>query len=388
MLESLLRAAVLAAIVGAIAAAAAAFAENVDPGNGGAQFAWGENVGWINAEPVVSATPLPQGLTVSGAQVTGYMYGENIGWINMSCQNNGTCAGTGNYGVRNDGAGNLSGYAWGENVGWISFSCTNNPSTCASTGNYGVDINPVTGEWTGAAWGENVGWINFSHNQSASRVKTDDEDTVPGGADNCPFDPNTSQENGDASIGNGSTLAGHDTTNPVGDAAGDACDTDDDNDGVPDGGDPDPSGDNTYDDDADGLGASPYGGDPSDDGPSWDSNEDGVRDGAAASCSLASTVLDTDGDDLIDSWEVCFWGTDLAAPDTDGDGMSDCLEAVDTDGNGFRNFGDVINSARAALLPAASFGKDGDFDLTGDGHLNFGDVFAAAERALLGGRCP
>lgn len=28
-----------------------AFAENMDPGNNGFQYAWGENVGWLNLEP-------------------------------------------------------------------------------------------------------------------------------------------------------------------------------------------------------------------------------------------------------------------------------------------------------------------------------------------------
>jgi hypothetical protein len=225
MFQPLLRGAVLAATIGAIAAAAAALAENVDPSNAGAQYAWGENVGWINAEPAVSGTPIAQGVTVSGIGVTGFMYGENIGWINMSCQNNGTCAGTGNYGVKNDGAGNLSGYAWGENVGWISFACANNPSTCAGTGNYGVHINPATGEWTGAAWGENIGWINFSHNQTGSRVKSDDGDGIAGASDNCPFDANANQTNTD--LANASVF-------PGADAHGDACDVDDDGDGCSD----------------------------------------------------------------------------------------------------------------------------------------------------------
>ena len=224
MVRTLVRSAVVAAAIGAIAAAAAAFAENVDPGNAGAQYAWGENVGWINAEPANSGVPLAQGVTVSGTGVTGFMYGENIGWINMSCQNNATCGSTGNYGVTNDGLGNLGGYAWGENVGWISFSCANNPASCAGTGNYGVHIDPATGIWSGSAWGENIGWINFSHNQVASRIKTDDGDGV-GAGDNCPFDANGSQTNTD--MANAAIF-------PGADAFGDVCDVDDDGDGCTD----------------------------------------------------------------------------------------------------------------------------------------------------------
>jgi len=225
MRRTLSRSIVLAAVIAAVAAAAAAFAENVDPGSVGSQYAWGENVGWINAEPAVSGGPLAQGVTVSGAGVIGYMYGENIGWINMNCANNGTCGSTGNYGVTNDGLGNLGGYAWGENVGWISFSCNNNPGTCATAGAYGVHINLLTGEWTGDAWGENIGWINFDHSQTGSRVTTDDGDGV-GAGDNCPFDPNVGQTNTDA----GNTAINF----PGADLFGDVCDVDDDGDGCAD----------------------------------------------------------------------------------------------------------------------------------------------------------
>jgi hypothetical protein len=226
MRQLLTRSIVLAAVIGAIAAAAAAFAENVDPGNTlvGEQFAWGENVGWINAEPANNGTPLTQGVTVSGLGVTGFMYGENIGWINMSCLNNGTCAGTGNYGVKNNGLGTLTGYAWGENVGWISFSCTNN-ATCGATGDYGVRIDPLTGLWSGFAWGENIGWIKFDHSSAANRIKTFDEDTIPQATDNCKFDANDAQLNTDAVQPPGF---------PGADVFGDVCDADDDGDGCTD----------------------------------------------------------------------------------------------------------------------------------------------------------
>ena len=210
------RAVVLAAMLGALAAAAAALAENVDPQNNNSQFAYGENVGWINAEPNVTGNP---GVQVSGTDVTGYMYGENIGWINMSCKNNNTCAGTGNYGVKNNGAGVLSGYAWGENVGWISFNCLNNPGTCGATGSYGVQINPLNGDWSGFAYGENIGWISFADAAPFPyKVTTDDGDGIAGATDNCDFDANANQLNSDV------------TLRPPGDSLGDVCDPDDDND--------------------------------------------------------------------------------------------------------------------------------------------------------------
>jgi hypothetical protein len=129
------------------------YAENIDPYEDDSQYAYGENVGWLNFEPSQS-----EGAHVSQTQLTGYVWAENIGWISLSCENSGSC-GTVNYGVTNDGAGNLSGYAWSENAGWISFSC-DNTSSCGIV-DYGVTID-VDGNFGGYAWAENIGWINFN----------------------------------------------------------------------------------------------------------------------------------------------------------------------------------------------------------------------------------
>ena len=96
-----------------------AFAENIDPDNDNSQYAYGENVGWINLQPDGDSGP---GVEVSDTQLTGYMWGENIGWINVSPTGSG---------VTNDGNGNLLGYAWAENCGWVSFSCENT-GTCTT----------------------------------------------------------------------------------------------------------------------------------------------------------------------------------------------------------------------------------------------------------------
>ena len=209
---------VLAAVVSLVAAA-----DTIDPGaTGTARYAWGENVGWINAKAPTTGNP---GVTVSGTKLTGYMWGENIGWINMNCLNNAMCGSTGNYGVTNNGAGVLKGYAWGENVGWLSFSCQNVPATCAGTGNYGVTIDPLTGLFSGKAWGENIGWLVFDYGTVpvANRVVTDDGDGIAAAVDNCVFDANSAQTNTDAA-----NTAGN---RPGADLLGDACDDDKDGDG-------------------------------------------------------------------------------------------------------------------------------------------------------------
>jgi len=164
-------------------------AENIDHNNVGAQWAWGENTGWCNYDPVQGS-----GVTVGDSNVTGYVWAENIGWINLSPQNYG--------GVTNNGNGVLSGWAWGENVGWISFSCLNTNS-CATVG-YGVTID-AEGIFDGYAWGENIGWINFKLvSQPGYRVQTSWEAILCtdsdgdgyfaeggecGPADGCPDDP-------------------------------------------------------------------------------------------------------------------------------------------------------------------------------------------------------
>lgn len=153
------------------------YAGNIDPNNDGSKYAYGENVGWINFEPL-----LGNGVTVTDDAVAGYAWSENIGWINLSPVNGG---------VVNDGAGNLSGYAWGENVGWINF---------APTG-AGVSIDPSTGEFSGYAWGENVGWIAFAPNGGG--VKTLWKIPDAGGDDGTDTSGDDTTENGGVGGGSG-----------------------------------------------------------------------------------------------------------------------------------------------------------------------------------------
>jgi len=114
------------------------------------KWAWGANVGWINFAPTHG------GVTVYDDHLEGYAWGENIGWIRLGAYEGGgshTYANdaAGNYGVNNDGNGNLSGYAWGTNVGWINFNPTHSQ----------VTIDLANGIFDGYAWGENIGWIHF-----------------------------------------------------------------------------------------------------------------------------------------------------------------------------------------------------------------------------------
>jgi hypothetical protein len=256
------------------------FAENIDRDDDASQYAWAENVGWINAEQDTDGDGTPdEGVTVSDSTLTGWMWGENAGWVSMTCENTSSCA-TASYGVVNDGCGALSGYAWGENIGWINFS----PTTAD------VSIDPATGDFSGQAWGENIGWITFASSGANPYKMTtlwtstltqsnrdgdslgdncdscpddalDDADTDGscGDVDNCPDEPNPGQANSDTDIWGDACDNCPFADNPGQfdadeDGTGDACESDVDGDGTPDASDPDDDKDGVPDDgDGDGT---------------------------------------------------------------------------------------------------------------------------------------
>jgi RHS repeat-associated protein len=307
--------------------------ENIDPDNNGSQYAWGENVGWLNLEPGGDAGP---GVEVSDERLHGFIWGENIGWISMDPATGG--------GVFIDGYGNLSGFAWGENVGWINFAPSGGgPAT-------GVKIDPCTGEFSGFAWGENIGWINFGpFQQFQGSAKTSwrkdfDHDGVCDLNDNCPLVTNADQSNNDGDVqgdacdpdddndnipdsnDNCPLVANADQSNNDGDIQGDACDPDDDNDGILDDGDgsgtegdkycnreatgncddncPLIANNNQVDTDGDGLGDAC---DPDDD-------NDGVDDVNDNCHYVANDQTDTDGDGKGDACDVAGYEPSIPPP--------------------------------------------------------------------------
>ncbi|MEX2225849.1 MAG: thrombospondin type 3 repeat-containing protein [Dehalococcoidia bacterium] len=241
-----------------------------------------------------------------------------------------------------------------------------------------------------------------------------DLDGIGDATDNCPSVYNPLQTNTLLlPIDNGPGVAGNDGTVPNQDALGDACDSDADNDGLPDlqevsgcGFPPTDPGfptlDVTYDDDGNGDPVGPIGGDNdlSDDGPSWDSDGDGVLDGYECShgANPANPLLkppaapgdglDDDGDGLTNGMERRGWGTDPSKVDTDGDGLGDCREAFDVTGNGTINStGDFEAVAKAIFFPSPPT-KSGDFDLDKNGSVNStGDLALIANVVFGPGPC-
>lgn len=131
--------------------------ENIDPDNNDSQYAWGENMGWINAEPGGDGG---NGVQVRNNELIGFMWSENAGWISLSCKNTESCERI-QYGVVNDGEGHLSGHAWAENIGWINFNPTGGGVTIYSDGAFG-----------GLAWSENMGLILFNNLPTGARIVT------------------------------------------------------------------------------------------------------------------------------------------------------------------------------------------------------------------------
>jgi hypothetical protein len=368
-------------------------AEDIDPVGNNSQYAWGENVGWINAEPSGQGGP---GINVLQTRLTGYMWGENIGWINLHCLNNNTC-GTAQYGVTND-FGKLGGYAWGENVGWISFCDQDTPGVCKTAGStYRVTINLTDGVFSGFAWGENIGWISFSDDAPvAYKVQTDmnDGDTDPGPADNCPWDANENQLNTDNAPLTTPALPPNpappnDTTIANSDLHGDACDEDDDNDAIPDANEAagcnggtnlsttngDTDGDRRRDGAECALGSNPNNASSIPAACPAGTDLDGDQLCAAFETSIGTNPndVDTDDDGITDGVEYRGYTTSPTQVNTDGDLCGDAAEVVSV------NVDNVVNSIDLGIVASVFSRTDRPVqDVNKNGNVNSSDLFLVA----------
>ncbi len=132
-------------------------ATTIDAAN---RYAWGANLGWLNwyADGV-------NGAVIGDYVCSGYIYAANVGWINLGSGSptNGIYyqnLSANDFGVNQDGLGNLRGYAWGANIGWINLETNGAPK---------VDLR--TGILSGHAWSANCGWISLSN--AVAYVQTD-----------------------------------------------------------------------------------------------------------------------------------------------------------------------------------------------------------------------
>jgi len=115
----------------------------------GYNLIWGESIGWVSLRTIHAD------LKIGSNILAGWIWLENCGWV---CLGEGhpldgrrySNLGSRDWGINNDGRGNLSGYAWSEVTGWISFR----------TGHSRIYLDK-SGQFNGYAWGENAGWMHF-----------------------------------------------------------------------------------------------------------------------------------------------------------------------------------------------------------------------------------
>lgn len=135
--------------------------------NASDKYAYGANVGWIDARGDIT-----NGAVIGEFVCSGYLYGANVGWIHLGSGSptNGVRYGNASaddFGVNHDGLGSLSGYAYGANIGWVNFET-----------NFGKPkVNLLTGNLDGYVWSANVGWISLSNAEAF--VRTDRLDVGP-----------------------------------------------------------------------------------------------------------------------------------------------------------------------------------------------------------------
>jgi hypothetical protein len=217
-----------------------------------------------------------------------------------------------------------------------------------------------------------------------------DGDTLSDASDNCVSILNATQLNTDVNfIDQTPPSTQDDSTHPNSDTAGDACDTDDDNDGLTDA------------DEASGAACIGIITDPL----LRDADGDRVLDGAECvrgtnptSAASKPTIaqcgpnIDTDGDRLKDYVEVCAYNTDPAVTDTDGDqtldGARDGCEAASINNDRVINSGDQLLMVLEILREPTPSLRLVSMDVNKDGALNSGDQLLLAQFISPSGQCP
>jgi hypothetical protein len=135
-------------------------ATTIDPVN---KYAYGSNIGWMDWSGGDGETA--SGVVIGAYVCSGYIYSANVGWINLGngSPTNGIYyqnLSTNDFGVNQDGLGNLRGYAYRANIGWVNFESTGAPA-----------VNMVTGAMSGYVWSANCGWISLEN--TYAYVQTD-----------------------------------------------------------------------------------------------------------------------------------------------------------------------------------------------------------------------
>jgi N-acetylneuraminic acid mutarotase len=203
-----------------------------------------------------------------------------------------------------------------------------------------------------------------------------DGDSVPDATDNCPAVANASQTNNDANfVSNAPVYGTNDLTWANSDGFGDACDDDDDNDGLTDA--------------AEAAGCNGSGalaaslrdtdGDRYLDGPECALGSNPGSDSSVPAIASCGTTADSDGDGLTNRVEACFYNSSTGDPNTDRDLCDDGREAASLNGDSSVNSGDQLLLAQE-IIRTAPPPKLLNFDMNKDGGVNSGDQLVQAGR--------
>jgi hypothetical protein len=211
----------------------------------------------------------------------------------------------------------------------------------------------------------------------------DDNDGAPDTSDNCQFVHNPMQENNDAAIKLTPERGFIDVTRPMSDGVGNACDPDDDNDGLPDTAEADGSqcggvitdsrhsdtdGDRAIDGAECQLGRSPA---------------DASSSPTVATCGGSS---DADGDKIPLARERCYFGTSDTSTNSDSDACGDRRAVMSINQDLSVNAIDLGQVASAfGNYPVGAPAYFYDFDVTKDGAINAIDL---GQVAAAFGACP
>ncbi len=205
-----------------------------------------------------------------------------------------------------------------------------------------------------------------------------DADSLNDAADNCPAVTNAGQQNNDRNfIDLPPSKAYDDLTRPMSDTVGDACDADDDNDGI-----------------SDALElAGPCASATGATNPlSSDSDGDRVLDGAECALNTnplsaanfpssiqCGSTIDSDGDGILDFREFCYYGTSVTSANSDGDNCRDGQEIASINGDLAINVVDLQQIAQS-MGHSTSPQYIPNMDITKNGSIDVADLQQAAQQ--------
>jgi hypothetical protein len=220
-----------------------------------------------------------------------------------------------------------------------------------------------------------------------------DGDGIVDANDNCPAEINPGQENADANfIDQTGPSTQDDRTWPNSDAAGDACDADDDNDGLVDS--------------AEAAGCNGSGalnplirdtdGDRFLDGPECTLGTNPASAASKPALTACGAAGDADNDRIATRVEVCNYNTNPADNDTDNDldgfpttGLTkDGCEAASLNNDRVVNAGDQLLMVLEILREPTPSLRLVSMDVNKDGSVNSGDQLTLALFLVPGGQCP